>query len=127
MTKFSKMNYNIYKLSDKFEINPVLNSNLDSEIKERLSTIEKEIVEEYLKKQKGKLGIKNIGNEIRYNSILKKEFNNLINSKVIIKMTENKRSFIKVFLSNWFYFDNFEIYYFILESSFGNESRIFRN
>lgn len=118
------MNYNIYQLSDDFEIKPVLNSDLDTEIEQRLSTIEKEIVKEYLKKQEGKLGIKNLGNEIRYNAILKKEFNNSINNKVIVKMTENRRSFIKVFLSNWFIYDNSEIYYFILESSFGNESRI---
>lgn len=118
------MNYNLYNLSDNFEINPILNSDLDSEIKERLKSIEKEIINEYLNKQEGKLGIKNLGNEIRYNSILKKEFNNSINSKVIVKMTENRRSFIKVFLSNWFIHDNSEIYYFILESSFGNESRI---
>lgn len=124
MTKFSKMNYNIYQLLDDFEINPVLNSDLNSEIKVRLRTIEKEIVKEFLKKQEGKLGIKNLGNEIRYNSILKKEFNNSINKKVIVKMTENRRSFIKVFLSNWFVHDNSEIYYLILESSFGNDSRI---
>ena len=116
MIKFSKMKYNIYQLSDDFEITPVLNSDLDSEIDNRLRTIEKEIIEEYLKKQDGKLGIKNLGNEMRYNSILKKEFSNSINSKVIIKMTENRRSFINVFLSNWFNYDNSELYYFILFS-----------
>ena len=118
------MYYNLYNLSDNFEINPILNSDLDSEIKERLKFIEKEIIKEYLIKQEGKLGIKNLGNEIRYNSILRKEFNNSKNNKSIVKMTENRRSFIKVFLNNWFIHDNSEIYYFILENSFGNASRI---
>ena len=118
------MNYNTYELSDNFEIKPLFNSDLDSEIIKRLTTIENEIIKEYKKKQKGKLGIKNLGNEIRYNSTLKEVFNTLINNKIIVKMTENRRSFIKVFLNNWFSHNNSEIYYLILESSFGNESRM---
>ena len=86
------MYYNLYNLSDNFEINPILNSDLDSEIKERLKSIEKEIIKEYLIKQEGKLGIKNLGNEIRYNSILRKEFNNSKNNKLIVKMTDSEVS-----------------------------------
>ena len=118
------MNYNTYSLSENFEVKPILTSDLDSEVEERLKTIEQEIIKEFLNKQEGRLGIKNLGNEIRYNTTLKEEFNSLKNNKTIIKMTENRRSFIKVFLNNWITHNRSEIYYFILESSFGNESRI---
>ncbi len=114
----------MYMLSDDFQTVQLLRKDFESEITERLTVIEKEITQEYLKKQEGKLGIKNLGNEIRYNSTLKTEFTTLKNNKLIIKMTENRRSFIKVFLDNWIAHNSSELYYFILESSFGNESKI---
>jgi hypothetical protein len=121
------MKFNTYELLDSFQITQIENSELKKEIEKRFKTIEQEIILEYLKKQEGKLGIKNLGNEIRYNSILKSEFKTTKNNKVIIKMTENRRSFIKVFLDNWIYHNNKDIYYFILEKTFGNDSKIVDN
>tara|TARA_R110001632_G_scaffold51236_2_gene127431 strand:- start:3078 stop:3605 length:528 start_codon:yes stop_codon:yes gene_type:complete len=118
------MKYNIYTLSNDYKIDQLPSNELNSEIADRLTVIEKEIVMEYLKKQKGKLGIKKLGNEIRYNSILKNEFNTQKNNKIIIKMTENRRAFIKVFLDNWVSHNTSDIYYFILENTFGGESNL---
>lgn len=118
------MKINIYKLTEDFDLVGLSNNKLDSQIFERLGIIENEITGEYLKKQLGKLGIKTLGNEIRYNPILKAQFNSLENNKTIIKMTENRRSFIKVFLDNWITYNSSEIYYLILENTFGRESNI---
>ena len=79
------MKYNTYKLTTDQGIEQYPFDELAPQIIDTLSVIEKEIVNEYLKKQAGKLGIKNLGNEIRYNPILKNEFNNVKNNKIIIK------------------------------------------
>ena len=118
------MKFNIYKLTDDFKIDQLLEEELDLQIEKRLTIIENEITNEYIRKQEGKLGIKNLGNEIRYNQVLKNQFNTLINNQTIIKMTENRRSFIKVFLDNWITHNSSEIYFFILENTFGSESNI---
>jgi hypothetical protein len=118
------MRYNIYNLTEDFNIVKGLSNDLDDSIKDRLDIIQNQITLEYLKKQEGKLGIKNLGNEIRFNKILKNEFNILKDNKIIVKMTENRRSFIKVFIDNWINNNTSEIYYFILEDGFGNTSNI---
>ena len=118
------MNYNLYLLKDNFEVIPKNDFDLNSEIKRSLDIIDKEIVSEFLKKQEGKIGIKNLGNEIRYNKSLKAEFKSLKKDKIIIKITENRRSFIKIFIDNWIDYNEKEIYYFILESTFGVSSKI---
>ena len=118
------MKYNLYNLTDDFDIVPNDLNKLDVSINDRIKIIQDQIVQEYLKKQEGKIGIKNLGNEIRYNKTLQNEFNSLKNNKIIVKMTENRRSFIKVFIDNWIQYNTSEIYYFILESEFGCSSNI---
>ena len=122
------MKYNLYSLLDDFSIANISVDALDTSIKERLLIIEKEIILEFLKKQKGKLGIRNLGNELRYNKILKEQFNYKNNDKLIIKLTENRRAFIKVFIDNWIdNNNNKEIYFFILEGEFGIASNMVDN
>ena len=89
--------------------------------------LESEIVNEYLKKQVGKIGIKTLGNEMRYNIILKSIFSNVFDGMVIIKTTENRRAFIKNFLENYVQFYNETIYFFVLENDFGCDSNLVDN
>lgn len=121
------MKFNLYRLDAEFNLVNEDQSTLNIDIKKRLETIESEIIDEYLRAQQGKLGIKKLGNEIRYNPVLKEEFNSLKEGKVIFKMTENKRAFIKVFIDNWIDFSKDQIFYFVLENQFGTTSKLVDN
>jgi hypothetical protein len=118
------MKINLFNLKNDFTINRLNESDLDNKIYERLLIIENQILKEFLLKQEGKVGIKNLGNEIRYNKVLKSEFSNLKDNQLIIKLTENRRSFIKVFLDNWIENKHSELYFLILEGEFGRNSNI---
>ena len=99
-------------------------SEVDNNIIYLLNKIEKEIILEYLKKQEGKIGIKSLGNEIRFNKVLKSLFSNLKDKNVVIKVTENRRSFIKIFLESYIKYYESNIYFFILDDQFGSESKL---
>lgn len=120
------MYVNLYQLnlSPVFEIIKKDPNQIPRDISSRLSLIENEIIKEYEIKQEGKIGIRTLGNEIRYNSNLKEEFSRLKNGKTIIKLTENRRSFIKVFLDNWIEHKEDEIFFLILEDHFGITSNL---
>lgn len=97
---------------------------LPIEVKEKIDILEDEIGKEFFKKQHEKLGIKSLGNEIRYNEIISCLFNNVSNNIVLIKLTENKRAFIKNFVDVAIKYANNEVYLFILENEFGINSRL---
>ena len=118
------MRYNAYIFDLNTSKIQISEGDLPSHIKDDLNVIETEITSEYIKKQDGKLGIKTLGNEIRYNDVLKSIFSTSKNDNVIIKLTENRRSFIKVFLDNWKKHINNNIYFLILDNEFGNLSNI---
>lgn len=118
------MEYNIYKLSDDFVLLDKQHDEVGSYVHDKLKILEDQLVHEYLKKQKGKLGIKNLGNEIRRNTILKTLFSSSTHNSIFIKMTENKRSFLNVFLNKWKEFNTSILYYIILENDFGRNSQI---
>lgn len=120
------MIFNLYELTSEFKIEPFPNNELDNSIINRLNIIENQITSEFIKKQNGKLGIKNLGNELRYNTVLKKEFN-CKDNKLIVKLTENRRSFIKIFIDNWVEYNDKEIFFLIFEDTFGNSSNIVDN
>lgn len=124
------MKFNCYRLKikgSKVNLEQRLNDEINDEINSRLNTIEIEIVNEYLKKQEGKVGIRNLGNEMRYNEVLKTEFSTERDNDIIFKLTENRRSFFKVFIESWINFKGKNIYFFILESNFGNTSNLVDN
>lgn len=119
------MNYNFYKLEHNDSMTSIeKRTNLDEKIIQRLEKIEDEIVNEYLLAQEDKIGILKLGNKIRHNKTLKTLFDSLYDESVIIKMTENKRSFFNVFIKSISKYQSKKIYFFILEDSFGKESNL---
>ena len=119
------MQYNLYKFDDKGNLAVEPFSSLSEDILQSIKVVENQIVKEFLEKQQNKLGIKNLGNELRYNKIISNEFENSNNENfVLVKMTENKRSFLKVFLTSINKYNNKEIYFWILERDFGIISQI---
>lgn len=97
---------------------------LSEEVSIKLNLIEKEIIREYLNKQEDSIGIEKLGNEIRYNDVLKKTFNTSFEDSVIVKLTENRRSFVKIFIDSLNDFHPKNIYFFILENDFGINSKL---
>ena len=116
--KYTDSNINSKKIT-KDKVSPVVLTLINS--------IEREILIEYLKKQEGKIGIKSLGNELRYNQNLKEIFSNIHEGNIIIKTTENRRAFIKNFLENYVEHYNEVIYFLILENNFGCESKLVDN
>jgi hypothetical protein len=121
------MNFKLYKLEGDLSINQIENNVIDHEILDRLNQIEEEIIKEYLKKQTGVVGVKKLGNEIRYNEVISDNFSSVSNRKTIEKFTENKRSFLKLFVDLWKRVDIDDIYLYILDSNFGRKSNMVDN
>ena len=124
------MKFNLYNLNyDKTIIfTEIIDSGFENkELILKLNSIEYEIVHEFLKKQNGKIGVKTLGNELRYNSTLKSIFSCVFEGMVIIKTTENRRAFIKNFLENYVQYYNETIYFFVLENNFGCDSNLVDN
>ena len=120
------MIYNLYQTH--FDHNKVLdkaNNQLNKKLKQKLFFIEEEISKEFLAKQKGRVGIKSLGNEIRYNksikNILKKTYEE---EEVLVKMTENQRSFLNVFFSSLSAHPKKNIYFLIFSRVFGEKSKL---
>ncbi len=118
------MVFSLYKLNEQGEIHLNDSNDLSPSIIKSLEIIEEEIVSEYLKKQNYKVGIQNLGNEIRFNKKIEEQFNSPIDNNILIKMTENKRSFFKVFFDSINRYKNLNIYFFILERNFGVDSNL---
>jgi hypothetical protein len=118
------MVFSLYKLNEYGEIHLNDSNELSPLIIKSLEIIEEEIVLEYLKKQNYKVGIQNLGNEIRFNKKIEEQFNSPIGNNILIKMTENKRSFFKVFLDSINSYKDLNIYFFVLERNFGVDSNL---
>jgi len=119
------MIYNIYEcdFNKEFELKKT-NISLSDNLKSRLKLIEIEIINEFFKKQKGKLGIRTLGNEIRYNKVIQNQFSEIKNNEVLLKMTEHHRSFLYFFSGKLAEFVNTNIYFLILSKQFGKSSQI---
>ena len=119
------MEYNIYRCD--FDIDFYLKK-IDKKISQnllsRLDQIESEIINEFKKKQKGKVGIKTLGNEIRFNEVIQRQFEVVENNEVLLKMTEHNRSFMYFFISKLAEYSTENIYFLILSRKFGNSSQI---
>ena len=114
----------LYSLNENGQILLKDPKELSPSIIKSLEIIEEEIIFEYLKKQNHKVGIQNLGNEIRFNKKIEEQFNSPIENNILIKMTENKRSFFKVFFDSIDTYKNLNIYFFILERNFGVDSNL---
>ena len=92
-------------------------------IHQKLDKLAQLILDEYLMKQVSKKGIKNLGNEIRYNKKIEELFA-ASSEEILIKLTENKRSFLNVFIDSIDTYRSKDIYFLILEKNFGSLSQI---
>jgi len=92
-------------------------------INESLKLFESELIKEYLKAQKGRKGIKTLGNQIRYNSIISKKVFFSSNDFVLIKSTGNRKDFMKDFIvqiNN----NSKDLFFFIYDKHFVTKSKI---
>ena len=117
------MKYNLYTLTKDSSIQKIESEDLEESIKIKLEKIQIEIIEEYKRKQEGRMGIRSLGKEIRQNKIIKNIFSEE-DKNVLIKMTENRRSFIKVFIENSYNLNDKSLFYMILQRDFGNKSNL---
>ena len=120
------MIYNLYQtLFDQSEVLIKVDNQLNNILKQKLFFIEEEIAKEFLSKQKGRIGIKSLGNEIRYNKLVKNILKKTYEEEgVLIKMTENKRSFLNVFFSSLYAHPKKNIYFLIFSRVFGEKSKL---
>lgn len=121
------MKFNIYKLKSTGKLEPDVRTSINNFVSTSLNQIENEIVNEFIKKQEGLVGITNLGDELRRNEALNKIFDQEHEGNVIIKMTGNKMSFLKVFVNAINDFSHLNIYFFILERNFGKSANIVDN
>ena len=119
------MEYSIYQcvFDTEFKLKKTSNS-LSENLKSKLDLIEIEIINEYLKKQKGKTGIRTLGNEIRYNKLIQNQFGKIENNEILFKMTEHARSFLSFFCDKLANVKDINIYFLILSKQFGLSSKI---
>ena len=92
-----------------------------------LGEIQEEIVRLYEEIQSKNYGVKKLGNEMRYDEKLNNFFENTDLDYLIVKLTENKRYFLKKFIDYCAVNCNKEIFFLILEKSFGKQSKLVDN
>ena len=118
------MKFDFYELnlidSKKLQL---IKTNLPIDIQKKLNVYENQVIKLYKEKQKGRLGIKSLGNEIRYDKSLENLFDQS-EQNVLIKLTGNKISFFDVFINAVFNKKNANIYFLFLDGSFGLKSRL---
>ena len=91
----------------------------------RLTDIEGRIIELYLKKQEGKIGIKSLGNAMRSDKLLAPLFSpSAPDNFNVKKLTENRRSYLKVLLDTLHDFLPLRNIFVILDASFGKETQL---
>ena len=120
------MIYNLYQtLFDENKVLEKVDSKINTTLKQKLFFIEEEIAREFIVKQKGRVGIKSLGNEIRYNKLIKNILKKTHEEEeVLIKMTENKRSFLNVFFNSLSAHPKRNIYFLIFSRVFGEKSKL---
>jgi len=119
------MEYVLYKcFFDSKSVIEKIDKKISDKLNDKLKIIESEIILEYLKKQKGRFGIKNLGNEIRYNKNIQNQFNSSFNNEVLLKITEHYRSFLYFFISKLSAYKKEDVYFLIISREFGIKSKI---
>lgn len=121
------MKYNLYRLNNEGNIESLFEDSRKSQINETLTRIENAIIYEFTKKQKGLIGISNLGDELRRNDVLNNIFEFEHEGRVFVKLTGNKMSFLKVFVKAISNFHNLEIYFFLLDRDFGKSANLVDN
>jgi hypothetical protein len=122
------MKYNVHRTVITEESIDFLELNILSEpIVDLLSKIQIEMVNLYQTKQVRDLGVKSLGNEIRYSKELNKLFENSICGAYIIRFTENNRYFLSKFIDVTMNVKEKEIFFLILNNEFGKESKLVDN
>jgi hypothetical protein len=118
------MKYQLYQLNSNGDLVTFPKDSSTSFLDVILLKIENEMIFEFKKKQKGKIGITNLGDELRRNKRLNEIFESPSNNRIIIKLTGNRMSFLKIFINSINEFSKLEIYFFILEGEFGKYSNL---
>lgn len=122
------MSYRFYELNNELAFIKLDASAIPFSLNQKLIILETEIIKEFLNKQEGRIGIKSLGNEIRYSKVIKEVFNNREdNNYFLIKMTENRRSFIKLFIDSILENKKKTLFFLILEDNFGSMSNLVDN
>ena len=120
------MRFNFFKYSLKTGKHEELNhGELPITILDKLDTIEREIVYEYLQKQKNRPGIKKLGVEIRNNQKIKSIFSESTNdNKNLIKLTAHYHSYLNTIVDSLNQAKQNEVFFFVLESIFRQNSNL---
>jgi hypothetical protein len=119
------MLYNFYRYSLKTgESIKQDKHSLPGSILEKLNHLEEEIVFEFEKKQKHRVGITSLGNELRYSKKISHIFSESTkDGNRLIKLTSNCRDYLHIIISN-LSSQNDELYVFMLENDFRNSSQL---
>lgn len=97
--------------------------NLDKLLRE----IQDQIVRIYIEIQTKNYGVKKIGNEMRYDDNLNNFFENSSLDYLVVKLTENKRYFLKKFIDYCSIQNDKGVFFLILEKTFGKQSKLVDN
>jgi hypothetical protein len=123
------MKYKIYSFdweeASVVEIQPSISK--FKNLNEILNEIQDEIVRIYSEIQLKNYGVKKLGNEMRYDEKLNRFFENPSLDYLIVKLTENKRYFLKKFIDYCSINIEKDVYFLILEKSFGKQSKLVDN
>ena len=98
------------------------NYKLPENIIEQVKIFSNEIVKEYQTKQKGRKGIKSLGNELRYSEIINNKVFIAKNNFSLVKITGNRKDFLKDFLASLSI--NSTVFFLFFDKSFVNQSSI---
>jgi hypothetical protein len=116
------MEIRIYSFDlDKKKIKLAENQLIPKSIINKLNIFNKEIIDEYFKKQKGRKGVRSLGNEIRYNEIINNQVFVTENNISLKKITGNRKDFLKDFLDS---IDQKNHYYLLFDKEFVRQSSI---
>lgn len=102
------------------------NNLIPDEVTSRLSDFNRRIAELYVEKQRGKVGIRSLGNEIRYDEFVGEIFN--LTNPLLVRATRNRSEVLNVHLSSLDIareHDISEIYYVMLSEDLNSSSAIF--
>tara|TARA_B100000925_G_scaffold202034_1_gene153199 strand:+ start:877 stop:1413 length:537 start_codon:yes stop_codon:yes gene_type:complete len=119
------MIFNLYKYSEQEKKLNKTDMVLSKDLLNKLNLFEKEIIGEYFEKQFGKKGIVSLGDEIRKNSKISNEVFVRSNDYELVKITGNRKTFLKDFLSTISRNKTSKsLFFLIYERHFRNESSI---
>ena len=109
--------YSFDFIDSKIKLND--NYKLPNNIIEQINIFSNEIVKEYQIKQKGRKGIKTLGNELRYSEIINNKVFITRNNFSLVKITGNRKDFLKDFLDSLSI--NSTVFFLFFDKSFVNQ------